>query len=80
MIIEWIKYLVINYGNPAIFLGTFFDSESTVLVLGGIAVRLGYLDLLPVIVLCYLGVFGGDEFYFFLGRWKGEAILSNGLG
>jgi len=76
MIIEWIKYLVINYGNPAIFLGTFFDSESKVLVLGGIAVRLGYLDLLPVIVLCYLGVFGGDQLYFFLGRWKGEAILS----
>jgi len=41
MVFRWIKYLVINYGYPAIFIGTFFDSESTVLVLGGIVVRLG---------------------------------------
>jgi membrane protein DedA with SNARE-associated domain len=76
MLIEWIKYLVIHYGYPAIFVGTFFDSESTVLVLGGIAARLGYLDLSLVMVICYLGVFGGDQFYFSLGRWKGNEVLS----
>jgi hypothetical protein len=27
-------------------------------------------------VTCYLGVFGGDQFYFFLGRWKGNEFLS----
>ena len=51
MIIEWIRYLVVNYGYPAGCIGTFFDSESTVLVLGGIAVRLGFLDLFVVIIL-----------------------------
>jgi membrane protein DedA with SNARE-associated domain len=76
MIFDWIKYLIINYGYLAIFIGTFFDSESTVLVLGGIAVHLGYLDLAEVILIGYLGVFGGDQFYFFLGHWKGEEFLS----
>ncbi|MEJ2671857.1 MAG: VTT domain-containing protein [Deltaproteobacteria bacterium] len=76
MVIAWIKYLIINYGLLAIFIGTFFDSESAVLILGGITARLGYLYLLPVIILSYLGVFGGDQLYFWLGRWKGEAILS----
>ena len=76
MVIEWIKYLIINYGYPAIFVGTFFDSESTVLVLGGIAARLGYLDLYWVMVISYIGVFGGDQFYFSLGRWKGNEVIS----
>jgi membrane protein DedA with SNARE-associated domain len=76
MIIAWIKYLIINYGLVAIFIGAFFDSESTVLILGGVTARLGYLHLLPVIILSYLGVFGGDQLYFLLGRWEGEAILS----
>jgi membrane protein DedA with SNARE-associated domain len=77
MVIEWIRYLLINYGYPALFIGTFLDSEASVLVLGGIAARLGYLDLYMVMCISYLGVFLGDQLYFFLGRWKAGDILSH---
>ncbi len=74
--LETIKYLIIKYGYIAIFLGAFFESESIVLILGGLAARLGYLDLPWLMAVSYCAIFGGDQFYFFLGRWRGKEILS----
>lgn len=63
-----------EYGYFAILLGCFLEGE-TVLVLGAIAAKLGYLDLGLVILAGMTGTFAGDNLYFFLGRCYGDRLL-----
>jgi len=70
-----VQELLQHYGYVAILLGTFLEGE-TVVVLGGLAAHLGYLDLPWVIVCAFVGTFFGDQLYFFLGRWRGPSILA----
>lgn len=67
--------LIAAYGYYAVFLGTFLEGE-TVLVLGGIAAHRGYLDLPWVMVMAAAGGWLGDQLYFFLGRRYGHMILA----
>jgi membrane protein DedA with SNARE-associated domain len=46
------------------------------MVLGGLAAYLGYLDLLWVILIAFLGTVMGDQLIFYLGRWHSRAILA----
>jgi membrane protein DedA with SNARE-associated domain len=69
-----LDYLIDTYGYLAILIGTFLEGE-TVLVLGGIAARLSYLDLPWVIVCAFTGTVIGDQLFFFLGRYHGTALL-----
>jgi membrane protein DedA with SNARE-associated domain len=48
----------------------------TVLVLAGFAAHLGYLYLLAVLGIAALAGFLGDQFYFWLGRRHGPAVLA----
>jgi membrane protein DedA with SNARE-associated domain len=57
-----------------VFAGALIEGE-TVLVLAGLAAHLGYLSLMKVVAAAALGGFFGDQFYFFLGRRYGLAIL-----
>lgn len=66
--------IIDTYGYAAIVVGTFFEGE-TVLVLGGTAAKLGYLELPWVILCAFFGTYVGDQFFFFLGRYKGQVIL-----
>jgi membrane protein DedA with SNARE-associated domain len=66
--------LVDTYGYPLVFFGAMLEGE-TILVLAGLAAHLGYLTLWKVIAAAALGGFLGDQFYFFLGRRKGLAVL-----
>src|SRR4051794_911083 len=43
--------------------------------MAGLAAFRGYLDLYKVIALALLAGFLGDQFYFFLGRFKGHQVL-----
>ncbi|MCB1758632.1 MAG: DedA family protein [Gammaproteobacteria bacterium] len=70
-----IETLIDNYGYAAILVGTFLEGE-TILVLGAIAARLGYLELPWVMVSAFIGTLCGDQLYFFIGRYKGQAILA----
>jgi membrane protein DedA with SNARE-associated domain len=70
-----VQELLQHYGYAAILLGTFLEGE-TVVVLGGLAAHLGYLDLPWVIVCAFAGSLFGDQLYFFLGRWRGPRILA----
>lgn len=70
-----LEYLVSTYGYLAIFLGTFFEGE-TILVVGGFIAHLGYLKLPYVMVTAFIGSFSGDQFFFILGRLKGQPLLS----
>jgi membrane protein DedA with SNARE-associated domain len=66
--------LIDSYGYLAVFIGAFLEGE-TILALAGLAAHRGYLDFLTVVVIAGVAGFLGDQFYFFLGRYKGAKIL-----
>ena len=66
--------LIDSYGYIAVFIGAFLEGE-TILALAGLAAHRGYLDFLTVVVVAMFAGFLGDQFYFFLGRYKGAKIL-----
>ena len=63
-----------QYGYLAIVVGTFFEGE-TILILAGLAVHLGYLELPWVVVSAFIGALSGDQLYFYLGHRHGQAWL-----
>jgi membrane protein DedA with SNARE-associated domain len=67
--------LIDTYGYFAVFIGSFLEGE-TILALGGLAAHRGYLDFWPVVAIALFGGFLGDQFFFFLGRYKGSEILA----
>ncbi|MDX1604890.1 MAG: DedA family protein [Candidatus Competibacterales bacterium] len=68
------EQLIADYGYWAVLFGTFLEGE-TVLVLGGLAARLGELQLTWVIAAAFVGTLCGDQLYFFLGRRYGRRWL-----
>jgi membrane protein DedA with SNARE-associated domain len=68
--------LIADYGYVALFAGTLLEGE-TMLILAGFAAHQGYLQLHWVMVIAMLGGFLGDQFYFWLGRWRGAWVLSH---
>jgi membrane protein DedA with SNARE-associated domain len=69
-----LESFVQSYGYGALFLGTLIEGE-TVLILAGLMAHLGLMKLPLVILVALFGSFLGDQFYFFLGRRKGAALL-----
>lgn len=63
-----------QYGYLAVLIGTFLEGE-TILILGGIAAKLGHLQLWMVILAAFTGSLLGDHLYFFLGRLYGRRLL-----
>lgn len=47
----------------------------TILLLGGVAAQMGALDVSLVMLFAFLGSTSGDQLYYFIGRWKGQAVL-----
>lgn len=70
-----LEHLVQSYGYLAVLIGTFLEGE-TILVLGGMAAKLGYLRLPGVIAAAFAGTLAGDQLYFHLGRRHGPALLA----
>ncbi len=64
-----------TYGYWAILIGTFLEGE-TILVLGGLAAHMGYMDLSGVILAAFAGSLCGDQFFFFLGRRHSTFLLN----
>lgn len=73
--ISLLENVVRTYGYWALFIGTFLEGE-TILLIGGLTARLGYLKLPMVMLIAFIGSFSGDQFYFFFGRIKGRDLLS----
>lgn len=71
----FVQELIDTYGYLAVLVGTFLEGE-TILVLGGLAVHLGYLEMPWVIALAFVGSLSGDQLWFFLGRRYGQAVLA----
>jgi len=70
-----IEALLQTYGYYALFIGTFLEGE-TILVLAGFLAHQGYLELRWVILLAFLGSLSGDTLVFHIGRWKGRGFLA----
>lgn len=62
---------IAKYGYIGIFIGTFLEGETTVL-LGGIFSKLGYMNINRVVLWAFMGTFVGDCTFFFLGRIFGR--------
>lgn len=69
-----LEHFIDSYGYLAILIGTFLEGE-TILILGGITAKLGYLQLSWVIAYAFLGTFIGDQLFFLLGRFQGAPFL-----
>jgi membrane protein DedA with SNARE-associated domain len=68
------ELLIVKYGYIVIFIGTFFEGE-TILIIAGFLSHGGYLHLPLVIAAALAGSFSGDQLYFFIGRYRGQKVL-----
>ena len=66
--------LIEQYGYIALFFGTLLEGE-TIMLIAGFAAHQSYLNLYWVMVIGFLGTFFTDQFFFFLGRYKGHDLL-----
>jgi membrane protein DedA with SNARE-associated domain len=73
--LDLIKTWIEHYGYWAIIVGTIIEGE-TILLAGGILAFWGCLDLKWVMVTAFIGSFSSDQIFFFLGRYKGNQIIS----
>jgi|RhiMethySRZTD1v2_1073278.scaffolds.fasta_scaffold12160_11 membrane protein DedA with SNARE-associated domain len=67
--------LLEHYGYLAVFVGTFAEGES-MLLLGGYAAHSGYLSLPWVFGVAYVAAVCSDQLYFRLGRRFGHQLLA----
>lgn len=72
---EFLKDYLETYGYLFLFIGTFLEGEA-VLILAGFFAFQEKLNIYAVIALAFAGSFLGDQFYFYLGRWKGLWLLN----
>lgn len=66
--------LLERFGYFAVFIGTFLEGEAIVIAAGFFASR-GYLDIVWVTVVAFLGAYVGHIFWFWLGRVHGVRLL-----
>ncbi|MBI3545299.1 MAG: DedA family protein [Gammaproteobacteria bacterium] len=78
MSLDTLTELIKNYGYVAILIGTFLEGE-TILILGGFAAHMGFLELPWVIASAFAGSFSGDQLYFYIGRYYGPKIIAKRL-
>jgi len=74
MIPAALEGIIQHYGYLAVFIGTFLEGE-TVLLLAGFLAHRGYLDLTGVWLAAFLGTFCGDQLFFYLGRFRGAEFI-----
>ncbi len=70
-----LESLIQNYGYIALFIGSFLEGE-TIVVLAGFAAHRGYLYL-PWVMLCaFTATVLSDQLFFLLGYTRGQRFLS----
>ena len=73
-----LEHWVSQYGYLAIFIGTFFEGE-TILIIGGFLAHQGYMRLAGVIPAAFLGALAGDQLSYYLGRFRGTSFIERRL-
>ena len=71
-----LEAIVTQFGYPALVIGLFLEGE-TMLVLGAFMAHRGYLDLSLVILIGCIVPFASDQFFFWMGRLKGDQFLES---
>ena len=73
--------LIADYGYVAVFIGTFLEGE-TVLLLAGFAAHRGLLRLPDVMVIAFVASTLGDQAFYWIGRRYGAPLFERfpGLG
>jgi membrane protein DedA with SNARE-associated domain len=66
--------LIKHYGYLILFIGTFAEGE-TILVMAGFLAHRGYLELQWVILTAFLGTLGVDQLFYYVGYLKGLPFL-----
>jgi len=67
--------LIETHGYWVLVAGCLLEGE-TILVLAGFAAHRGYLNPFVVVAIAAVAGFAGDQFYFWLGRRHGNAVLA----
>jgi membrane protein DedA with SNARE-associated domain len=68
------ELLLQKFGYLAVFVGTFLEGE-TILVMAGFVSERGHLEQLLVVGAAFLGAYVGHVFWFWLGRRHGVRLL-----
>lgn len=61
--------LLSTYGYLALFIGTFLEGE-TILIIAGFAAYNGHMSLPLAILVAFIGSFAGDQTAFYVGRYN----------
>jgi membrane protein DedA with SNARE-associated domain len=69
-----LRELVETYGYAGVFLGTAMEGDIA-LIAGGLCAKLTRLNLFGVIAAAFAAAFTLDQFFFYLGRLQGLALL-----
>jgi len=69
-----LETFISQFGYPALIAGLLLEGE-TVLVLAAFMAHRGYLNLPLVILIGFVVTFASDQFFFWLGRTKGNQFL-----
>src|SRR5437867_9881699 len=68
------ELLLHKFGYYAVFIGTFLEGE-TILVMAGFFAERGYLEIVAVMLVAAAGAYVGHVFWFWLGRTQGVKLL-----
>ena len=68
------ELLLQKFGYLAVFIGTFLEGE-TILVMAGFFAERGYLEIFLVILTAFIGAYAGHICWFWLGRTQGVKLL-----
>jgi membrane protein DedA with SNARE-associated domain len=68
--------IISQFGYPALVVGLLLEGE-TVLVLAAFMAHRGHLNLPLVILIGFVVTFASDQFFFWLGRTRGNKFLEN---
>lgn len=68
--------LISSYGYPALFAGVLLEGEAVVIMAGFLAYN-GHLKLPLVMLVAFAGAFAADEFFFQVGKRKGQGFIKN---
>ena len=71
-----LEQLLEAYGYPVLFVGTFLEGETPLLLASFLAHR-GYLAFPMVVLVAFAGTFSADQFFFYLGHSRGRKYLSD---
>ncbi|RMF79410.1 MAG: DedA family protein [Nitrospirae bacterium] len=71
---DQIQAYLVEYGLWFVFVGCIFEGE-VVLVVAGFLAHIGLFRFWEVYGIAVAGAITGDQFYYYLGRWRGEPII-----